>query len=195
MDAAPESPEPLLVAPQAEVLEEVLREQFGPLPQVAAICRLKRLTSGGYSSTEDLHLVLERRRVANAKERERIKNLNHGFAKLKALVPFLPQSRKPSKVDILKGATEYIQVLSDVLEGAKDLEKQDLEEQTYSNDISEPHMSLARELSRNIIQHTSCAIGLKNEEEGPWSDGGSGEPVCACCQSMPPVTGSYFTDQ
>jgi hypothetical protein len=79
MDAAPESPEPgpalpvLLVAPQAEVLEEVLREQFGPLPQVAAICRLKRLTSGGYSSTEDLHLVLERRRVANAKERERVR--------------------------------------------------------------------------------------------------------------------------
>lgn len=34
-------------------------------------------------------------------------------------MPFLPQSRKPSKVDILKGATEYIQVLSDVLEGAK----------------------------------------------------------------------------
>ncbi|XP_013370036.1 PREDICTED: factor in the germline alpha isoform X2 [Chinchilla lanigera] len=128
MDPEPASPEPgraqlaVVGAPQAEVLEDVLREQFGPLPHLAAICRLKRLPSGGYSSTEDLQLVLERRRVANAKERERIKNLNRGFAKLKALVPFLPQSRKPSKVDILKGATEYIQVLSDVLEGAKDSE-------------------------------------------------------------------------
>lgn len=68
MDAAPA----LLRAPPAEVLDDVLREQFGPLPQLAAVCRLKRLPSGGYSSTEDLQLVLERRRVANAKERERV---------------------------------------------------------------------------------------------------------------------------
>ncbi|XP_022417007.1 factor in the germline alpha isoform X3 [Monodon monoceros] len=170
MDAAPA----LLRAPPAEVLDDVLREQFGPLPQLAAVCRLKRLPSGGYSSTEDLQLVLERRRVANAKERERIKNLNRGFAKLKALVPFLPQSRKPSKVDILKGATEYIQVLSDVLEGAKDSEKQDPGHQNCSNNTSEPHMSLARELSRNI-PHAGCAVGLKNEEEGSWADGGNGE--------------------
>ncbi|XP_015334943.1 LOW QUALITY PROTEIN: factor in the germline alpha [Marmota marmota marmota] len=190
MDAAPSSPESgplspvLLGAPQAEVLEDVLREQFGPLPQLAAICRLKRLRSGCYSSTEDLQLVLERRRVANAKERERIKNLNRGFAKLKALVPFLPQSRKPSKVDILKGASEYIQVLSDVLEGSKDLEKQEPEEQNYSNNTCESHVSLARELSRNVIRHTSCAIGLKGEEEGPWADGGSGEPAYTCCPGL-----------
>ncbi|XP_023408296.2 factor in the germline alpha [Loxodonta africana] len=179
----------LLCAPQAEVLEDVLREQFGPLHQLAAICRLKRLPSGGYSSTEGLQLVLERRRAANAKERERIKNLNHGFAKLKALVPFLPQSRKPSKVDILKGATEYIQVLSDVLEETKDSEKQDTDDQNYSNNTSEPHVSLVRELSRNITQHTNCAIGLKKEEEGPWADGGSGEWTYTCHQSMMSTTG------
>ncbi|KAK2501873.1 hypothetical protein MC885_016786 [Smutsia gigantea] len=172
MDAVPA----LLRAPQAEVLEDVLREQFGPLPHLAAICRLKRLPSGGYSSTEDLQLVLERRRVANAKERERIKNLNRGFAKLKALVPFLPQSRKPSKVDILKGATEYIQ-------------KQDPDHQNYCSNISEPHISLARELSRHITQHASCAVGLKNEEEGPWADGSSGESAYTCRQSVMSATG------
>ncbi|XP_007523754.2 factor in the germline alpha [Erinaceus europaeus] len=169
-------------APQAEVLEDVLQEQFGRLPQLAAICRLKRLSSGGYSPTEDLQLVLERRRVANAKERERIKNLNRGFAKLKALVPFLPQSRKPSKVDILKGATEYIQVLSDVLGESKESEKQDLCHQNYSSSTSEPDVFLAGELSRNITQHANV-VGLKNEKERPWADGGSGESAYAYQQT------------
>ncbi|XP_006881063.1 PREDICTED: factor in the germline alpha [Elephantulus edwardii] len=195
MDAEPEpAPAPpgpalpsLLCVPQPEVLEDILREQFGPLHQLAAICRLKRLPSGGYSTTDGLQLVLERRRAANAKERERIKNLNHGFAKLKALVPFLPQSRKPSKVDILKGATEYIQVLSDVLEDAKDSEKQVPGDPNYGSN-PEPHSSLVRELSGHISQHTDCDISLK-EEERPWADADSGDSAYPGHQSMMSATG------
>ncbi|EDK99154.1 factor in the germline alpha [Mus musculus] len=193
MDTAPASPEPFLVTPQAEVLEELIQAQMGPLPRLAAICRLKRLPSGGYSTTDDLHLVLERRRVANAKERERIKNLNRGFAKLKALVPFLPQSRKPSKVDILKGATEYIQILGCVLEEAKVSEKQSPEEQTHSGRPSDPHVSSTRELLGNATQPTSCASGLKKEEEGPWAYAGHSEPLYSYHQSTVPETRSYFT--
>uniref|UniRef100_A0A8C6R7T4 Factor in the germline alpha n=1 Tax=Nannospalax galili TaxID=1026970 RepID=A0A8C6R7T4_NANGA len=195
MDTVSAFPELFLVTPQAEVLEEMLQAQLGPLPRLAAICRLKRLPSGGYSSMDALHLVLERRRMANVKERERIKNLNHGFAKLKALVLFLPQSREPSKVDILNGAMEYIH-LGCVLEGAKTSERQGPEEQTYSSSsTSDPQVSPARELLRNIATPTSCASGLKKEEERPWAYGGHGELEYACQQSTMPVTRSYFTHQ
>ena len=76
-----------------------------------------------------------------------IKNLNHGLAKLKALVPFLPQNRKPSKVDILRGATEYIQVLTDVLEEAKDSEVKVLRSQ---------HNDTHRLLSSFQVQANFC---------------------------------------
>lgn len=78
-----------------------------------------------------------------------------------------------------KGATKYLQVLSVVLVGAKDSEKQDQHHQSFSNNVSEPHTSLAKELGRNNTPHSSCALGLKNEEEGPWADGGSGESADA----------------
>ncbi|XP_065515273.1 factor in the germline alpha isoform X2 [Lathamus discolor] len=124
-DGAGMQPAPgvLLPTPAPEVLEGVLRQLHGPLPCAASIARLRKGSAGGYEPAGNAGDALERRQLANAKERERIKNINSGFSKLKALVPLVPRDRKPSKVDTLKAATEYIRLLRLVLEetgGLKD---------------------------------------------------------------------------
>ncbi|XP_050766049.1 factor in the germline alpha [Gymnogyps californianus] len=115
----------LLPTPAPEVLERVLSQRYGPLPRAAAIARLRKQPAGGYQPAGDLAEVLERRQAANAKERERIKNLNSGFSKLKTIVPLIPRDRKPSKVDTLKAAAEYIRLLRLVLEETGGFERQD----------------------------------------------------------------------
>jgi len=68
-----EEPGVLLPTPAPEVLEVVLSRRYGPLPRVAAIARLRRQPAGDYQPAGDLAAMLERRQVANAKERERVR--------------------------------------------------------------------------------------------------------------------------
>ncbi|XP_015504251.1 factor in the germline alpha [Parus major] len=111
----PDPPGVLQPTPPPEVLEGLLRQRFGPLPRPAAITRLRCGPSGAYEPTGDPSEALERRQAANAKERERIRNLNSGFSRLRSLVPLVPRDRRPSKADTLRAAAQYIRLLRGVL--------------------------------------------------------------------------------
>ncbi|KAF0305899.1 Achaete-scute 5 [Amphibalanus amphitrite] len=60
--------------------------------------------------------VINNRR--NARERNRVKQVNQGFAVLRAHLPSVEKSKKVSKVDTLRGAIDYIQSLSELLASA-----------------------------------------------------------------------------
>ncbi|XP_076815252.1 uncharacterized protein LOC143461276 [Clavelina lepadiformis] len=80
---------------------------------------------GSSSCRNNVVESLSKRREANARERLRVRNLNSGFAKLRRILPTVPPNRKPSKVDTLQGAIDYIHQLEHLLEatgGIPDIE-------------------------------------------------------------------------
>lgn len=52
----------------------------------------------------------------NERERNRVKQVNDGFAALRKKVPFLPDKKKLSKVEILRYAMMYIRDLKDIVD-------------------------------------------------------------------------------
>ena len=63
----------------------------------------------------NMAVAVERRQLANARERRRMLMLNTAFDQLRAVVPFMASGKKLSKYDTLQLAQSYISALVDLL--------------------------------------------------------------------------------
>ncbi|XP_060712441.1 factor in the germline alpha-like [Hemiscyllium ocellatum] len=104
--------------PPPERMSQVLDETLGPLPVLAPVRKFKRQPAGHYDASTDVQELFGKRRAANARERHRVQSINGGFSKLKSIVPLIRKDRKPSKVHVLRAASEYIRLLHNVLQEA-----------------------------------------------------------------------------
>ncbi|XP_078285141.1 factor in the germline alpha [Rhinoraja longicauda] len=149
----------LIIVPEAERMNEVFGETFGSLPLLAPVRKFKRQPSGHYTS-KDVQDLFGKRRAANARERSRIQSINGGFSMLKSVVPLIAKDRKPSKVHVLRAASEYIRLLHIILEESGGTEIAD-----KNNNSLLPNLGESELLVNCVPSGSNLAMHLPNQQE------------------------------
>ena len=111
---------PTLVAPNAYVYSDYLdarlaRNEKDVAPADESCLRRMKKRKG-----HQAHLM--QRQAANLRERRRMQSINDAFETLRHHIPKQPFERRPSKVDTLKTAIEYISFLGELLNSENDSE-------------------------------------------------------------------------
>ncbi len=93
----------------------IIPPPFATAAETRRIVRRRRNSGNSKSSEEDPESQKVRRRQANARERDRVTQLNSGFEQLRRVLPWVQQGRRTSKVDTLRAAIAYIDHLQRIL--------------------------------------------------------------------------------
>lgn len=63
--------------------------------------------------------VSRQRRLANARERNRVQIINENIDKLRDLIPLFPHEKKPTKTETIRLAAVYISCLTELLQSSE----------------------------------------------------------------------------
>jgi len=99
----------------------------------------------------------------NERERNRVKQVNDGFAALRKKVPFLPDKKKLSKVEILRYAMMYIRDLKDIVDDHDCNNKEPLSGKSSEENSPEPQDCI-------LVDDTDLSDGVSGSPGSSASD-------------------------
>ena len=79
--------------------------------------------------------ISKQRRLANARERNRVQVLNENIERLRKLIPLFPDERKPSKTETIRLAALYIDDMTEILDTTDKLQNWELSPEQVMEEI------------------------------------------------------------
>jgi achaete-scute complex protein len=94
----------------------------------------------------------------NARERNRVKQVNNGFSTLRQHIPFTARNKKMSKVETLRCAVEYIRGLKELLDENINLDDNASSTSTIASPVPSPQQMEEPMMENNMIQTSTTTV-------------------------------------